>query len=273
MLNLFGKGFIGSEYANMYDVVVNEKDNYIPQTNNILYMISTTHNYNVFNDVHVDIDTNLNVLMTVLNNCRSKYGNNFTFNFVSSWFVYGNTDLPAKETSVCRPKGFYSITKKTAEDLLMSYCGTFGINYKIIRLCNVLGSSDKKVTQQRNALQYLIGRLKYNLPIEVYDNGEFYRDYMHVYDVVRAINLVTNHGNCNEIYNVGTGIPTLFKTLIDYAIEKTNSKSVVTYIPQKEFHAKVQVKSMYMECSKLKQLGFTQSKTLYETIDEIIENA
>lgn len=270
MINLFGNGFVGGEFAKAYDVIINERNDLTPQTNNILYTISTTHNYNVFTDPHLDINTNLNTLVDVLENARKKYGADFTFNFVSSWFVYGNTDLPAKENSSCHPRGFYSITKKAAEDLLISYCDTFNINYRILRLCNVLGTSDKKVSKQRNALQYLISQLKQNQPIELYDQGDFYRDYMHVEDVVAGIKLVLDKGNLNEVYNIGSGVPTLFRTLIDHALEVTKSKSKINFIEQKEFHAKVQVKSMYMNCDKIKQLGFVQKKPILETLDEIL---
>jgi len=164
----------------------------------------------------------------------------------------------------------YSITKKAAEDLLQSYCNTFSIKYRIMRLCNVLGKNDNKVSIQKNAFQYLIEELKNNRSIELYDYGRFYRDYMDVSDIARAIHIVIERGNLNEIYNIGTGEPYLFKELIDYVIDKTKSTSIVKHIPQKEFHAKVQVKSMYMDTTKLKSLGFVPSKTLFETIDDLL---
>ena len=67
----------------------------------------------------IDIETNLSVMMEVLEKLKEK---DFVFNFISSWFVYGDTKMPASETSICFPKGFYSITKKAAEDLLISFC-------------------------------------------------------------------------------------------------------------------------------------------------------
>ncbi len=270
MLNLFGNGFIGKEYSKRFVCEVNERNNLDPITNNILYLISTVHNYHVFDDTLLDINTNLVTLIKVLDNARNKFNSDFTFNFVSSWFVYGNTDMPATENSICNPKGFYSITKKTAEDLLISYCETFGIKYRIMRLCNVLGNTDEKVSAKKNALQFLIQKLKNNEDIELYDSGNFYRDYMHVDDVVSAINLVINKGNTNEIFNIGFGEPVLFKLIIDYAKDKINSKSNIIAIPPKEFHSKIQVKSMYMDNSKIKKLGFTATKNIFETIDTLI---
>ena len=138
MINIYGCGFVGGEYFKRHGGIVNSRGEYEPKTNEILYLISTIDNYNVLENPTIDIEVNLVYLMEVLDASKKKYGSDFTINFISSWFVYGSCDLPAKESMVCSPKGFYSITKKAAEDLLISYCETFGIKYRILRLCNVL---------------------------------------------------------------------------------------------------------------------------------------
>ena len=178
-----GRGFVGSNFCkNKENVVIKDRDDYTRHSNNIVYFISTVDNYNVYDNPHLDIDTNLKVLIDVLSDCKK----GDTFNFISSWFVYGQTKLPVKETSQCDPKGFYSITKRAAEQLLISYCETFGINYRILRLANVVGRGDQKVSKKKNALQYLINEMREHRPIELYRGGEFTRDYIHVDDVSRA---------------------------------------------------------------------------------------
>jgi nucleoside-diphosphate-sugar epimerase len=152
--------------------------------------------------------------MKVLENCKDK---DITFNFVSSWFVYGDTDLPAKETSVCKPKGFYSITKYTAEMLIESFCKTFNIKYKIIRLGNVIGNNDGKVSKKKNALQYLLNELKLNNPINLYNNGNFYRDFISVSDVTDGLKFIIDNGLDKETYNLSNGDPILFSDIIYYA--------------------------------------------------------
>ena len=148
-------GFIGSNFVLMHDdhCIPIHRDSRATETDNILYFISTTHNYNVFNDLHIDIDTNLTVLSEVLEECRDR---DVTINFISSWFVYGDTELPAREDSYCNPKGFYSITKRCAEQLIESYCKTFDKSYRILRLSNVYGLRDGGASKKKNALQYLV---------------------------------------------------------------------------------------------------------------------
>lgn len=268
MVNLFGSGFIGKNYSTMYPCTVNERNDLVPKLPNILYFISTTDNYNVHTNPYIDIETNLTTLIRVLENCKTQ--KDVVFNFISSWFVYGDVESDALETSYCNPKGFYSITKRTAEQLLISYCETFGIKYRILRLANILGPGDTKVSKKKNALTFLISEAKAGNPINLYDGGQFYRDYMHVKDACRAINTVISSGNPNSIYNIGTGIPVLFKNAIDYVLTKTASTSKISSIEQADFHKIVQVKSFFMNCNKLKGLGFSPDYDIYKTLDEII---
>lgn len=269
MVNIFGKGFIGSHYANSFLSIVNDRNDLLPKSNNILYLISTTDNYNVHTNPYIDIETNLTTLIRVLENSRNL--SDVTFNFASSWFVYGDVPLNADENSYCNPKGFYSITKRTAEQLLISYCETFKIKYRILRFANVLGPGDKHVSKKKNALTYLLRNIKNNEDINLYDDGNFYRDYIHVKDVCDAINLVIEKGELNQIYNIGTGVPVLFKDAINYIVDKTKSISNIKVVEQADFHKIVQSKSFYMNCDKLKNLGFSPKKNIYSILDELID--
>lgn len=182
-----GSGFVGSEVIRQIEnCIITPRNDYTVKTYDILYLISTVTNYNVKTDPYIDIDTNLTTLMRVLSQCKDSH---LTFNFISSWFVYGDTEMPAKEDSYCNPNGFYSITKRCAEQLLISYCQTFNIKYRILRLANVAGHGDKKASPQKNALQHMINELKAGRDVNVYEGGNLYRDYIHVKDVAKAIKL------------------------------------------------------------------------------------
>lgn len=252
---LGGSGFIGKRYCELTSgAFSNSRTDYEIKSNEVVYFISTVDNYNVHSDPFLDIETNLTTLIKALESCKGK---DVTFNFISSWFVYGDVELPAKESSYCDPKGFYSITKRAAEQLLISYCETFPeIKYRILRLGNVLGTQDTKVSKKKNALQYMIGELKQNNPIKLYDGGDLYRDYIYVDDAVDAINLIVEKGNVNEIYNVANGNPIYLNEAINYAATKLNSKSLIESIETVDFHKKVQTKNMVLDISKIKKLGY-----------------
>lgn len=270
-VNVFGgTGFVGSKFTEVFpDCVVNDRNDYVPQTSNILYFISTVDNYNVFHDVQLDINTNLTTLMNVLSVLRDK--ENAVFNFISSWFVYGDTELPATEESNCYPRGFYSITKRAAEQLIISYCETFNINYRILRLANVVGVSDKKASKRKNAIVYMIKLLSENEPVSLYDGGQLYRDVIDVDDCVKAIELVVRTGELNQIYNIGNGEPVLLYDVIMQARQLLQSTSTVTNVDAPPFHKVVQVKSMYMDNTKVKALGYSPEHTVTSMIQRVID--
>lgn len=283
-LTVFGHtGFIGSEFVKSGALPGDTL--WLPprwsrrpnpyKTTDMLYLISTTHNYNVFTDPTLDVKTNLVVLTEALESWKNNNPEG-VFNFVSSWFVYGPREEhwetgPVSEEEYCRPKGFYSITKYAAEQLVESFATTFGLKYRILRLCNIIGPGDKDAGPKKNALQYLINEMRANRDIRLYNNGHFYRTYMDVEDCVSALRLVMMDGNLNEIYNIGTEPAQVFSELINYAHGKLNSKSNVLRMEPTEFHSKVQVKNFSMDCSKLYDLGFSQKYSIRQTLDRMIK--
>jgi nucleoside-diphosphate-sugar epimerase len=269
-ISLFGgSGFVGSAIArsstNEIDLVDRNQPN--PLFEDVIYAIGTTDNYNVLYNPTLDIQTNLVKLVNDLELLRNKFGK-FSFNYLSTWFVYGdNSSLPFKESYECKPKGFYSISKFAAEMFIRSYCDTYDINYRIFRLANVFGKGDRGVSKKKNALQYLINEIKEGNTIEIYEGGEFFRDYIDVRDVVSAIDLAIRTSPLRTIINVGSGEPSKFIDLLQHAKFEFGSSSQFVSIPSPDFHKKVQVRDAYLDISILKSLGFTPR---YNVFDEII---
>jgi nucleoside-diphosphate-sugar epimerase len=266
-----GTGFIGGSFCNLFSdqVVKISRDSREPQSKDILYFISTTTNYNVFEDLHVDIDTNLNLLMEVLQHCKNE---DIVFNFVSSGFVYGLDVIDARETDLPDPRGFYSITKRTAEQLIISFCETFGCKYRIFRLANVYGT-DKTVSPKKNVLGFLINKLKTNEDIQLYDGGLVFRDYMHVDDVSRAIKCIIDSGSENAIYNIATGQPRYFCDIIQLAVDKlSDCRSKIISSETPEFYAKTQAKNFSLNIEKLNNLNFKPTISLDIGIEQLCTN-
>ena len=269
-LSVFGgTGFIGGKFCQMYPdkVTLVPRDSRNPATKDVLYFISTTTNQSVFKDLHVDIDTNLTLLMDVLSNCRDK---DITFNFVSSCFVYGNDVLDAKETDCCNPTGFYSITKRSAEQLLISYCKTFDIKYRIFRIGNVYGL-DPTITPGKNVLGYMIGLLKQHKDIKLFDDGDYKKDYMFVEDICRAIKFLIKKSETNQIYNVATGSSMTFKDILLTASDMVSSRSEFIPVPFPKEQEYLQVKNMTLNVDKLSSMGFLPKMSFDEGLNQMCE--
>ena len=264
MLSVYGAGYIGGRYCEMYphDTLIIPRDQRNPATNEILYFISTIDNSNIYTDITLDVETNLSILCEVLDHCRSA---DRVFNFISSWFVYGDCELPAKEDSPCNPRGFYSITKKCAEDLLIDFCRIYKVKYRILRMPNVVGGYDPKASPKKNAIHYMIGELKKGNDITLYNDGDIIKDIMHVDDVCRAINKVVNIGEFNTIYNIGSGHQTTLGDIIRTAKHFLQSDSKIL---TKEAYTQ----DMYLDSCKLRALGFKPQISQTEIIRELCTN-
>ena len=265
MVNLFGAtGYIGTVYQQRHPVIIQARDDLIPQHNKILYMISTNHNHHLPNNVWIDVDTNITLLLRVLERCREL--ENAEFNFVSSWFVYGDCDKPATENSLCDPRGFYSVTKRTAEQLLQEYCACHGIPWRILRLCNVVGGHDISSSRFKNALHSSLLRLITHQDVQLAASGSFYRNYLHVQDVCDAINFVINDAPLNEIFNIASDQSVTMIEIMDFAQRCIQSRSQIHQDPS------TPVINCFMDNSRLRDLGWRGPDTWQHTIQRVIQD-
>jgi len=266
-ISVFGAtGFIGSRFCEMYPriAIPIPRDQNYPASNEILYFISTTHNYN---KLQKDVEVNLGKLSRVLTQLDTSH----TFNFISSWFVYQDVKLPAMENSLGLPRqlGNYAQTKLMAESLVCHYCTLYKIPFRIFRLANVFGIGDSP-SKHKNALQYLINEMRNNRDIELYYGGKFYRDYIHVDDVCGALMSGMNLLPKKVAYNIGSGIKILFRDFIDIAHAILKSESKIAAVEPTEFHSQVQVKDFWMDVSSVQKYGICEDLNPYIPFVEML---
>ncbi len=253
-ISVFGAtGFIGSNWMKMFpDISYAEpRESLSPKNDNILYFRSTNSNYNIFSDPTLDVRTNLLLFTETLKNLTS----NHNFCLISSWFVFF-------------PRGFYSATKAAQEQLLESYSLTFNIPFKILRLSNIIGG-DFRANKKKNALEYMIGRIKNNEDIELYD-GDNYRNFLDIETCLKAIKFVMDNGNNGEIYNIGSSESHRVGDLLNFCIKETGSKSKIKMIETPKFHRQVQIKDFHMDTNKLVDLGFNNKINIYNKLKQIL---
>lgn len=259
-------GLIGSYYHGLFQGNPIPRNRLQPKDPIALYFISTTTNSNVYTDPTVDIRTNLIELMKRLDACR-KTGIK-EFNFISSWYVYGRDKECCNEDDYCNPQGFYSITKRTAEQLVIDYCTAYEIPWRILRLGNVYGGSDKDVDLlKRNSLHSFINLLRDDREVLIFEG--VHRDYIHIFDVCRAIYLLIHKGEQNTIYNVGTGTKTSLLELLLEAREHLGSRSkICTTKPSSKY---TQAISNYLDTNRLQNLGFSPIIDIHEGLLDLCQ--
>lgn len=257
-----GTGILGNYFLRMHDGHLVPREMLVPMGKQVLYLISTTSNF--YDQPLIHTNTNIDSLMQRLTACQ-KAGVE-EFNFVSSWFVYGDHTKPRKEDDYCQPHGLYSITKHCAERLVADFCSHHDIKWRILRLGNVYGGPDKS-NGQRNALHYIIQQLKLGLPVKGVVGMQ--RDYIHIGDVCRAIAYVCEGAPSNDVYNIGTGKSVLLSSVIEDCLSIVQSSSEISY---REHQKGEQSAFMGLDCCKLEALGFSPLLSLHEGLHDLCTN-
>lgn len=266
-ISVFGVGFIGKHFIKMFpnETIKISSGEFLPLSETVLYMRSTVDNYG---SPEENVEINLIKLIKVLRELKPKT----RFVYISSWFCFGpvNHYKTVSETENEKVLGYYGATKLCAEQIVETYCKINNINFLILRLSNIVGKNDNP-SAQKNALQFLIEKLRADEPIELYNNGNFYRSYLHVEECCRAIKFLIEKAEWNQTYNVGPEETTWkFSEIIKYCADKLNSKSIISGREPSSFHKIVQVPSFRINTDKLKRLKFQWKLNIRETLDKII---
>lgn len=235
-----GAGFIGSNYLNEFvplypeikfinvdsltyagdlkNVLVSEQPNYvfekvditnseslenlfvIYQPDGVIHFAAESHVDKSISNPDAFIQTNVGGTNNLLR-LAVKYGVK-RFHQVSTDEVYGSLGLndPAfTENSPILPNNPYSASKASADLLVRSYVKTFGLDAVITRCSNNFGPNQ----DDTKLIPLFIKKLQAGEKVPLYGDGLNRRDWLHVKDHVRAIDLVFNKGTTGEIYNVG----------------------------------------------------------------------
>ena len=122
---------------------------------------------------------------------------------ISTDEVYGDVELDSPEVftedSPLKPNSPYAASKTAADLLVQSYYRTFGLPIVISRCSNNYGPHQ----HPEKFLPTVILNAHNNKPIPIYGTGQYARDWIHVLDHCRAIDLTLHQGKIGEIYNIG----------------------------------------------------------------------
>lgn len=134
--------------------------------------------------------------------------------YVSTGQVYGgHSRLPNAEIDLPQPDSPYAASKLCGEMWCQAYARAYGMPMQILRLFNVYGATaDGSLCPTVESI--FLRRLRQGQPPQIRGNLESGRDFIHVQDVVRAIELALHSPTWEGAVNVGTGVLT---TLVELA--------------------------------------------------------
>jgi dTDP-glucose 4,6-dehydratase len=121
---------------------------------------------------------------------------------ISTDEVYGSVPTGAsRETDELKPRNPYAASKAGADRLAYSYWATYEVPVIVTRASNNYGPYQfpEKVIPlfATNAID--------DIPVPLYGDGRNVRDWLHVDDHCRAIDLLIEQASSGEVYNIGGG--------------------------------------------------------------------
>jgi UDP-glucose 4-epimerase len=153
------------------------------------------------------------------------------FIFSSSASVYGDASGGVTEASPTRPTNPYGQTKLMGEWLLDDVVAARSLDAISLRYFNVAGagSPDLGDAMALNLVPMVFERLDLNESPRIFGNdydtpdGTCVRDYVHVTDLaeahVAALDALDSGASRHRVYNVGTGVGTSVRELVDVILE------------------------------------------------------
>ena len=146
------------------------------------------------------LQTNVIGTHVLLDGCR-KFGIE-KFLQISTDEVYGSIDEGSwNEDFPLLPNSPYSASKAGADLLVRAYGNTFGFHTNITRCSNNYGPYQFP----EKVIPLLVTNLILGKKLPIYGNGRNIRDWLHVEDHCRGIELVLQNGKKGGIYNIGGG--------------------------------------------------------------------
>ena len=124
------------------------------------------------------------------------------FVHVSTDEVYGSISKGSwNELEPLLPNSPYAASKASSDLVVRAFQKTYGMDVRITRCSNNFGSHQ----YPEKMIPLFITNLIDGLKVPLYGDGLNVRDWLHVSDHCRAIDLVVQKGRSGEIYNIGGG--------------------------------------------------------------------
>ena len=110
------------------------------------------------------------------------------------------------EASMPNSVSLYGITKYSGEQILYNQCKSLGIDFVAFRMQNVYGEGQSLTNPYTGILSIFSSRLLKNQSINIFEDGQESRDFIHINDITNAYVLSIENKNIRqEIINLGSG--------------------------------------------------------------------
>jgi len=187
------------------------------------------------------------------------------FLLVSTDEVYGEVrEGRSREGDALKPRSPYSASKAGGEHIARAYAESFGLPLLVTRGSNTFGPYQ----YPEKLVPVLITNAIDNLPLPLYNDGSAVRDYVHVEDHCRAIDLVLHDAPlADPVYNIGTGVETDGNHVANAVLEiMAKPKSLIQYVADRPGHDY----RYALDVTRITDLGWEPRVTFEEGLERTV---
>ena len=169
---------------------------------------------------------------------------------ISTDEVYGSVPVgSSRETDELKPRNPYSASKAGADRLAYSYFATYDVPVIITRASNNYGPYQFP----EKVIPLFVTNAIDNIQVPLYGDGLNERDWLHVDDHCRAVDLLIDSAQDGEVYNVGGGNDVKNVDLTHRILELAGKPpSLIRHVPDRPGHDR----RYSLDTSKLRALGW-----------------
>jgi dTDP-glucose 4,6-dehydratase len=190
------------------------------------------------------------------------------FHHVSTCEVYGDLPLDSHDTfredSPYRPRTPYNASKAGADHFVRAYFETFHLPATISNCSNNYGPFQFP----EKVIPLFVTNALDDRDLPLYASTQNRREWLHVRDHCRAIELVLERGREGETYNVGSGVEKSVEQIADAVLELARKpESLKTIVPDRPGHDR----RYLLDSTKLRgELGWRDEVAFEEGLAETV---
>ena len=213
----------------------------------VIHLAAESHVDRSIRDPFTFARTNVLGTLTLLHAAREEWQGAWAgkrFYHISTDEVYGALgfgDAPFNEGTRYDPHSPYSASKASSDHFVRAFHDTYGLPTVVTNCSNNYGPYQFP----EKLIPLLVNNIRLERPLPVYGRGENVRDWLHVEDHARAIDLIFHEGQSGETYNIGGGNEWRNIDLVRLIVRTTDrllgrpegaSERLITYVTDRAGH-------------------------------------
>ena len=189
-----------------------------------------------------------------------------TFVHVSTDEVYGSIETGSwDEECPLLPNSPYAASKASSDLVARAYSRTFGLDVRVTRCSNNFGPYQ----YPEKVIPLFVTNLMDGFKVPLYGDGQNVRDWLHVDDHCRGIDLVLHGGRPGEVYNIGGGTELSNKDLTSLILDVMNmGPEMIQPVEDRKGHDR----RYSVDWTKInRELGYSPQESLSGSLTNLVD--